>query len=291
MSYEPVDVYIKDQLGREMANVVVKIFNPTGSVAYTQGTTDAEGKVSFLLYTQQYSMRFYKFSSIFTQPQLFTVLEAPEINAFNVTAEAFVPPASTDGRLCRCSGYFRNPDGSPQKYLDMHFYPEFSPIVLEGSAVTPRKMLLRTDDKGYAQIDLIRGGCYRVTIEGLEQEERYIRVPDLSSANLPDVLYAVVDRITFDPAGPWTLAAGAELEITPTVYDSGGAVLHGTGQGDVDWTVSNTDLANVSTGEFKLTLRAVAAGSVELKATRRDQSIIRIPDEPIEGQPVALTIT
>lgn len=292
MSYEPVDVFVKDQLAAPIEGVVVKVYSVDGGVFYTQQSTDADGRVSFLLPNQQFTMRLYKFRATFSQPQQFTVLEAPSTNVFDVRGETFVdhPPAS-DSRLCRCSGYFRDPNGAPQKYLDMHFYPEFSPIVLEGSAVVPRELIQRTDESGYAQIDLIRGGCYRVTIEGMENEERFIRVPDLLSANLPDVLYSVVSRVVLDPPGPYTVAAGSELEVTPTVYDSAGTVLHGTGQDDVNWTMSDRTFANVSVGEFKLTIRGASAGSVELKAERKDQSIIRIPDVPISGQPVTIDIT
>lgn len=291
MSYEPVDVYIKDQLGNPVPAVTVRIFNAAGSVFFTQGVTDTNGKASFLLFTQEYSMRFNRFSTGFEQPQLFTVLEAPSLNSFNVLCEVFNFPVSGDSRLCRCSGYFRNPDGSPQTYLDMHFYPEFGPMILDSAMVTPRTMVARTDEDGYLQLDLIRGGCYRVTVEGLDNEERYIRVPDLAGTNLANILLPIVSRVTFDPAGPYALTVGLEIEVTPTVYDSAGVVLHGTGQNDVDWTVSDTNLASVSVGELKLTIRGNSTGSVELRAARRDRSVVQIPDTPISGQPLAITIT
>lgn len=291
MSYEPVDVYVKDQFAQPIVGVIVKIFSANGGVFYTQQPTDADGKASFLLSTQSYSMRFYKFRATFAHPQLFSVLEAPALNTFDVVGEVFSPPVSSDIRLCRCSGFFRNPDGSPQKYLDMHFFPEFSPIVLEGAAVTPRKVVVRTDENGYVQLDLIKCGQYRVTIEAQEAEERYVRVPELSSTNLPDLLYPVIRRVSFDPEGPWTIAAGDELEVTPTVYDSAGAVLHGTAQSDVNWAVSDRTIASLSVSEFKLTIRAIAAGSIELQATRADQSVIHIPDVAIAGQPIPTTIT
>lgn len=291
MGYEPVDVYVKDQEQNPVSDVIVRIYSSNGGVFFTQQVTDETGKASFLLFTQQYSMRFYKFQVTFAQPQLFTVLDAPNSNVFDVAAEVLHLPVASDPRLCRCSGFFRSPDGSPQKYLDMHFYPEFSPVLLESAAVVPRVMAIRTDDDGYAQIDLIRGGCYRVTIEGMENEDRFIRVPDLSGANLPDVLYPVVTRVTFEEEGPYEILAGGEIELTPTVYDSAGTVLHGTGQNDVDWTVSDTDLASVSVGEFKLTVRGSTAGSIELRAARRDTSIIRIPSLPVSGQPITITIT
>jgi hypothetical protein len=291
VSYEPVDVYLKDQQGNPISDTVVRVFNPAGTVFFTQQTTDVDGKASFLLFTQDYSMRFYKFRATFPQPQMFTVLTAPNLNTFDVKGEVFYPPVANDPRLCRCAGYFRDPDGTSQQFLDLHFYPEFSPIIVDQAGVMPRKSVIRTDEQGYAEIDLFRGGCYRVTIEGQDNEERYVRVPDLASCNLPDLLFAVVKRITFDPPGPWTIAAGAELEVTPTVYDSAGAVLTGTGQNDVDWTSSATSVLGLQVKETTIVLRALEAGSAELRAARRDQSIIRIPNVAVDGQPVAVTVS
>jgi hypothetical protein len=290
MSYEGVDVYVRDQNEASVEGVIVRIYNTTGSVLFTQATTDADGHAGFLLATQQYSMRFYKAHTTFQQPQLFTVLEAPEVNAFNVAAETFTPPVSNDARLSRCSGFFHNPDGSPQRYLDLHFYPDFSPIVVDGIGVIPRKVITRTDEDGYVEIDLYRGAKYRVSVEGMESEDRFIRVPDQASTNLPDLLYPVVDHIIFDPEGPYSLNVGDELELTPVVYDSAGATLPGTGQADVEWRSSNMDVLGISVTETVVRLRGVAVGSAELRAARKDLSIIRIPDVPVEGQPLPVTV-
>lgn len=290
MGYQPTDVYLKDQLNRPVVGVLVRVFNPEGTVFFTQGTTDTDGKASFLLFAQPYSMRFYKVQVGFQQPQLFEVLDTGP-NAFNVTAEVFIPPISNDIRLCRASGYFRSPDGSAEKYLDLHFYPSFSPLLLETSAVVPREVDLRTDEDGYGVVDLIRCGMYRVVIEGMENEERFIRVPDLSGTNLPDLLYAVVARVTFDPPGPYALTVGGELIITPTVFDSAGAVLTGSAQSDVDWTMGDRTVANVTVGETTLRLTGSAPGTTALQAARSDLSIVKIPNLPIDGQPAVVTVT
>lgn len=290
MSYEPVDVYVKNQNDAPVESVIVRVFDATGSVFFTQATTDADGHVGFLLSTQQYSMRFYKQHATFKQPQLFTVLEAPEVNAFNVAAETFVPPVSNDARLCRCSGFFRNPDGSPQAYLDLHFYPDFSPIVVDGIGVVPRKAITRTDEDGYVEIDLYRCAKYRVSVEGMENEDRFIRVPDTSGTNLPDLLYPVVDHIIFDVDPPYEVTAGGELELTPVVYDSAGTPLTGTATADVEWTSSDQNVLGVSVTDTVVRLRGIATGSAELRAARKDLSIIRIPDTAIEGQPLTVSV-
>ena len=103
-------------------------------------------------------MRFYKFQATFPQPQMFTVLAAPATNLFDVVGEVFSPPLATDIRLCRCWGYFRDANGAPQKFLDMVFFSEFSPILVDDAGVIPRPVRVRTDENGFAQVDLIRGG-------------------------------------------------------------------------------------------------------------------------------------
>jgi hypothetical protein len=290
LAAEAVDVFVSDHLTTPVEGVLVRIFDSLGITALTQATTDSAGKASFLLDDGVYSARFYKFQTGFRQPQIIEVTPLGP-NAFDVTAEVFVPPISNDARLCRCSGFFRDPDGSVQEYLDLHFSPEFAPIVLEGAGVLPREVDTRTDDNGYVEIDLIRGACYQVTGEEIETCARRVRVPDQTSANLPDMLFAVVDRVVLDPPGPYTLAVNAELVVTPTVYDSAGAELPGTANGDVQWSIADRASASLTIGETTLTIRGVASGTTELRASRQNLSIVRIPNADIVGQPVALTVS
>lgn len=294
MSFEPVDVYVTDKtpLANPVAGVLVKIYNAAGSTFYTQGVTDAGGKASFLLETQQYSMRFYKAHVEFTQPQLFTVLAAPEVNKFDVKADVLVVPIATDPRLCRASGYFRNLNGAPKQFLDIHFIAKFSPILLEGDAIFSERVEIRTDKDGYACIDLIRCAQYDATIEALEDKPRCINVPDAASVNLPDLLLPVVASVVFDPPGPYDLTVGGpDVVVTPTLMTSDGRPLEGTALDDVQWQVADTQVAAVLPSSTTLALRGLAAGSTELRCVRQNQSIVRIPNTPITGQPVALVVT
>jgi len=288
--YEAVDIFVEDSSGNPIEGVVVKIFNVAGSITFSQQNTDSAGKASFLLFTQDYTMRFFKFQTAFTQPQSFTVEEGGS-NQFTAVGSSVEPPAATDARLCRCSGYFRDSNGTAQQYLDMSFFSDFSPILLDGSAIIPRPVRVRTDRNGYAQIDLIRGGKYRVMIEAMECADRYIKVPDQASANLPDVLFPVVSSVSFDIDEPYTVAVGGELVLTPSVFDSAGVLLEGTGSLDVQWTFSDPTIASVAVAQNTLTITGLASGTTELQASRSDLSIIKIPNIPIEGQPVLITVT
>lgn len=292
MGFESVDIHVRDSLGDPVSDVLVKIYDPAGAVFFTQATTSSEGVASLLLETISYSMRFYKYHTGFRQPQLFTVLPAPSTNIFDVAAELFVPPLATDPRLCRCSGFFRDLDGSPKRHLDIHFMPKFDAILLDDSAVISEERHLRTDDKGYAQIDLIRGAEYEARVESIDGNWlRCLRVPDQASANLPDILLPIVERVVLTPEGPYALTVGQEISVAVQVYDSAGVLLEGTALDDVDWRSSNTDLLLVSPTQTTLTIRGNAVGSVQVTATRKDLSIIKIPNLPIVGQPIDVTVS
>jgi len=293
MSFEPVDFFVTDKtpMALPVSGVLVKIYNAAGSVFFTQATTDTNGQASFLLETQSYSARFFKQHVSFAQPQLFDVLAAPDENKFDTKAEVLVMPVATDPRLCRASGFFRNLNGAPKQWLDIHFNAHFAPILLEGDAIFTERVEIRTDADGYACIDLIRCAQYDAIIENLEDTARVVSVPDASSVNLPDLLLPVVGSVMFDPPGPYALTIGTDLVVTPTVMTSDGRPLEGVAPYDVQWSTSDPLVAMVLPTATTLVLRGLAAGTTELKATRANQTIIRIPNTPIQGQPVAITVT
>lgn len=292
MSFEPVDVFVATHLGDPVDDVVVKIYDASGSTLFTQATTSSQGKASFLLETLDYSMRFYKFQVGFVQPQLFTVQAAPATNVFSVIAEVFVMPIATDARLCRCSGYFRDISGAPKQYLDIHFIAEFAPILLESSAVVTEEKRIRTDCNGYAQIDLIRCGQYNAMMEATGSDKlRLIAVPDLSSTNLPDLLFPRVDRVVWDNPGPYELAVGTTITLTPTVYDSAGKPLCGIASSDVSWKTSDTSIASLEFTPTTIIVRGNGTGTTQLIASRLDSTIIKIPNTPISGVPLDITVS
>ena len=299
MSFEPVDVLVEDKVGDPVEGVLVKVYDPTGKTFYTQEITNAAGVASMLLETLSYSMRFYKFQAGFSQPQHFTVLEAPGLNEFYVAAEPFQLPTATDPRLCRCSGFFRDLDGSPKRYLDIHIISQFNPLLVDDAAVISEERHFRTDDKGYAQIDLFRGAMYWARVESLgaampspsSSDLRCISVPDQGSANLPDLLLPVVERISLVPDGPYAFSVGSTLVLTPSVYDSAGVLLEGAAIGDVLWRSSNESILRVVANGKTVEIRGNAPGTAQILATRLNTSIIKIPDVPLVGQPVNVVVT
>lgn len=296
MTYENVDVYLKDKTpaANPVSGVVIKLMNQQGTLVFGMAVTDVNGQASFLLASDAtYQLRFFKKQVNFSNPKYIFVISAPvapESNSFDVLCEPFVPPVSSDLRLCVASGFFRRPDGSTAPNVDMHFIAKFDPILLEGDAMLVERVTTRTDKNGYAQLSLVRCAQYDVTIQGFEDYSRTVYVPDQLSVNLPDLLFPVVDRIVFSPPPPFAVPLGDILTVTPTVIASDGRILEGTATADVQWSTSDRDTLGVAVSGATIVFTGIAAGTASVQASRSDTTIVRIPNTPISGVPAQAII-
>lgn len=320
MAVETVKFYLTDQSTDPVLGVLVRVFNEAGDTFITQDTTvdvagDAVAEVSLdgddppLKYTIRMSKTGVAFDGSLgddsKSPQLIEIYTPPANsptgkNDFDIQGETFTMPVATDPRLCRASGFFKDATGRPLAWLDMSFMNQFKPAIVDGEGVLGSKIQLRTDLDGYAQLDLYRNGEYRAMVESIQAAEadvtgaivfdREIVVPDRSSVSLVDLLFPVVKEITWVPASV-SLAVGATLELLTTVEGSDYRILEGTGCFDVLYEISDMDVAVVSVEEDKLVITGMAAGSTELVATRRDQSVVFIPTTGIVGSPLSITVT
>lgn len=280
-----------------ISGATIRVFDGVGAVFITAGVTDALGSFSFDVNGSAggttYQLRISKIGVGFTNPQMALVydpLPPATANHFLCYGTVFVLPVATDVLFCRCSGFFIDAGGRPLNDLMIRFVNKFDPIIV-GSRAVLGTVEIRTDATGYAVVDLIRGGDYTAQVSGLQDENLRILVPDQTSINLIDLLFPVVSSITFDPAGPWVLAAGASLVLTPTVTTSSLVVLDGTANGDVAYAAADQAVATVEYGEDTITIVGVRAGSTTLELTRRDDSIIRSPNPGITGSGTAITVT
>jgi len=294
MSLSSVNVYVKDDTvdSNPMPGVVVRIFDATGTNYLMQAMSDSNGLAGFTLAAPAtYQVRFFKEQCSIQQPQNMVVPDAGTSN-YTAIGHVYVPPEAVHPRLCCCSGFFRRPDNSPAIGHLIHIIPKFDPILFEGAAMLTELLKHRTDESGYVQFNLVRFGQYEVTVEGFEDQVRIITVPDAPSVNLPDLIFPVVESISFDPPGPYSLGKGTfnELTITPTVRTSDGRVLPGVAIADVQWGSSDNNILAVLPTDKTIVLRGLTPGVVQLTAIRTDCSIIRIPNPPIEGVPVDVTV-
>ena len=281
-SYQNVDVFVFDRACQlPLGGVLVRVLSADGTAMFTECVTDETGRASFLLCTNTYSLRFYRFQTRFQMPQIIEVCEGPDgsqgPNAFNVYGEVLVIPVANDPHLCRVSGFFRDITGAPHRGLAMIFIGEFSPILLAGSGVLSERRELKTDEQGYACVDLIRCAKYSATIQGYEDHTRSILVPDAPSANLPAVLFAMVDLVYFDLPSPWTLSVGSEISLNPTVVTNSKIVTRGTDLSNVSWKVEDPSIVSLAKTQHTLILRGLRRGHTKLIATRSDWSIVTVP--------------
>jgi hypothetical protein len=293
MAFESVTLLVLDDDpdASAIAGVVVRVFDVSGTYFQTQGTTNDQGRVEFTLLSElSYQLRFFKEKVSLQQPVLINVSAIPAENIFVARGHVYRPPEAVHPRLCRCSGFFKNLDNSPAREHAIHIATVFDPLLFEGNAMLTELLALRTNEAGYAQCDLVRNGQYHVTVEGFEDQVRVITIPDAPSANLPDLMFAVVDRVTFTPPGPWVLAQGERFTVTPVVWTSDGRILPGLALQDVQWTTSDSRIAAVGIAGTELELRGMEPGVAELRCTRSDVSIVRIPNPAVQGVPVAITV-
>lgn len=290
----PVDIYVFETGDRvtPISGVVVRIFNSAGTLIETQAVSDTEGRAACALPTESspYVLRCYKRGVAFGQQHAVDITVVGP-NVFDLYGTPMTRPLSQDPRVCVAFGNFVDATKSPHAGLEIHFMPKFSPLIIDGDAVMKERTIGRTDRSGYMEVPLIRFARYDVTIAGMEEVTRTISVPDAFNVNLPDLLFAQVDRVDFTPAPGYALTVGQELTITPVVRTSAAVVLPGTARTDVRWSSSDPDVLAVTVLQDTLLLRGMRAGSAQLVAERYDNTIIRIPSRAIAGVPVNVTVT
>lgn len=317
MAAETVRIYAVDEAGDPLDGVLVRFFDDTdtfvtqqytsivGADAYAEVTLDGDDPAI------NYTIRLSKTGVAFDgqlgddskTPQSISVYSpasaAPNgTNYFDVQGQTFTRPVASDPRLCRCSGYFFDHSGRPLADMDVHFIaiclnesqPPMTPMIIDGNAVMSDKIITRTDENGYLQIDLYRTGHYSALVQGFEHSRRVIVVPDSPSVNLIDLLFPVVSEITFDP-DPVTLSLNSFVDVTLTIKSSDGQTLDSTGQ-DVTFASSDPSVATIQlldTGELRIF--GYGAGQTYVTATRSDTSIVSIPEQPVTYSPLSVTVS
>lgn len=319
MALETVRVYAVDEALAALPGVLVRAYTVAG-VLVTQNTTALVGGEAYCelaldgndppeTYTIRLSMTGVAFDGTLGDdsktPQTISVYSPPAAapvtgtNNFQVQGQTFTLPTATDPRMCRCSGYFVDASGRPLENVDIHFVPvcynegqaDFAPLIVDGLGVMGDKIITRTDEDGYLEIDLYRTAEISALVQGLEHSRRVIKVPDTASISLIDLLFPVVTSIAFAP-DPVTVATGATVDVVLTILASDGQELDPTDQ-DVVFTSSDVGVASIQiqsdTGALRI--MGVAAGATTIVAERADDTIVTIPEEPVTYAPLAVTVT
>jgi len=301
MALETVDILIEDDevVPNPIEGAVVRVFDATGTTYITEGTTIATGHVEFTLDgddpATQYSLRFYKLGMVVTSPQAIEVYSPPAnsptgTNTFSITGTFTALPTATDPRLCRVSGYIKDGAGRPRSGIDMHFIPQFNPLIVDNIGILGERVTHRTDKQGFISIDLWRNGCYLATIESHENITREVVIPDRSSIDIMPLLFPVVEKVEYLPAPTFVIPVGTEIQVIPTITASDFQTLSGAANGDVLYTSDNEAVAYITIRDDSIFIRGNAVGSANLNAVRKDLSIIHVPDPGIDGGVAAISV-
>lgn len=309
MASETVTIYCYDQGSALLDGVLIRVFDSTGATFITEGITGSviSGAVEFTLTgdnpPEQYTIRMSKIGVSFTgelgdenkSPQSITIYSPASAsptgtNDFEVSGVVATLPSATDPRLCRCSGYVVNYSGQPLADVTIRIEGIKSPLIVDDILVWGNSLNATTNSDGYVEVDLYREGEYKAMIAGLEDEYRPIYVPDRSSFNINHLLFTVVDSVTYSPASV-SVAEDAEQDVTVTVVASDLRTLEGAASEDVTYTVADENVASVEVAEDKLVVRGIAAGSTTVTATRKDTTIVQLPEATITQTPLAITVT
>jgi len=208
-------------IGTPLESVTVHVYSEDGVTYITEGATGVDGKVVFLLDDlTNYWVRFFKWEYGF-QTRLRIQVDGEA--TYNVVGVDLVArPPSTVPELCRASGTVVNAAGQPRGQAMFRFDATRLPDVVAGRAIVSSSVTVWSDEWGYVEVELVRGGVYDVTVSGHEDTPYRIKVPDSQSVNISDLVWPYVAKLVFDVPNPLHISVGDVVEILPSVVLSSG---------------------------------------------------------------------
>lgn len=318
---EDVTIYVTDAFpaGNPISGVYVGIHNSATKVLVQSGLSDASGMVLFPAVDETLNSGVYELRIAPNIPgevvggsvKSITVLAAPVSplsNIFDVTVTPEGYTSAPNPRLCRCQGYFVDSTGKARKNLSLSFseydlreLEYIASATIDVKGVVPSKIVAVTDANGYMAIDLYRGGCYLLYMEGFESQGRVIKIPDLPSANIADIVFPTVGTVEYYDtsvkilpvnAPTTTVATGADKTLDVEVLLRSGVITEGD---QVTFVSSNTAVATVgySASDKQLVITGVAAGSANItpsRVTLTDGGVKILPEPAVIGV-LAVTVT
>lgn len=296
-----VTFVIKDDQGtpQPIEDCLLWIFD-SSDVYITEGQTDAVGELDVMLdgaadpgteYIVRMRKNGYSFPAGMTQ--LFYVLEPvtpPDTNIFDFTAHERTVSESFDPNFCKLSGYFIDASGRALANKTLVFHrrwsfpnamlgglpPSGNPSVVDRSIIAAGRSVI-TDEAGYVELLLPRGGFYDVHVYGLEDPANIISpivVPDAAGWKLEDVLFPYVSGITYG-TNPVSINTESTAEVDIIANTSDGRSLLNCDDLNtiINFTSSDETVATAELVDGKLIVSGHAVGSATVTAARIDGSV------------------
>lgn len=279
-------------------DVQVRLYSDDGSTFITYGTTDSSGEFTTDVPDATYWVRFFKTGYAFASKLYVEVDAAQASNTFDVEAENLeeLPPSAANN-LCRVSGYAVDAGGQPRKGATFQFMLSQVRHIVSGRPITAAKVISRSDEYGYLEVELIQNAFYEVVVEGLDDQVFMAQVPELQSCNLTELIWPYPARVDLSSSSV-AVASGDDEDVTVTLVLSSGVEMplpDDAPAGAVSFTVapesSDTDVATVSLSDSTLTITGVAAGSCTVTFTSSESYEERFPEISLSFDSISVTVT
>ena len=127
-----VTLTVLDRDGNPVEDLVIQVYDSTGTNLVISGATDGTGELIVSLdEVFRYQLRFYGEHILATVPTAtIKVVVPPPANEWQFSATTFVPPVSPDPHMCRLWGFFLDAAGRRAANLPLRFMSLQNPAVL-----------------------------------------------------------------------------------------------------------------------------------------------------------------
>jgi hypothetical protein len=180
---EPVTIHVVDQSDQDLPDVLVNIFNSSGTFL-TSGRTDADGVLETTLDPGDYVIRLFSRGISFDIEEI-TVPEGG--GEFEITGNIVGVSPPSDPQLCRLFADFVDLAGEAVEGFRIRVSNLFDPSADEGLAVVEGVEDHESDEDGHIEFDVVKGARLRVAFIGTKLV-RTFTVPDESTANLLELM-------------------------------------------------------------------------------------------------------
>lgn len=266
---------LDDDLGTTALAGVTVYFYSTIGVLQTSAVTGGNGIATVTLPSAAYDIYVFKIGYSTIQPQRIVVDPILE-NSFQVNGHLKKLPEPQDPTLCRVSGNVITFTGNPAKSFELTFTQDPKNIIVGKRQVFNRPIMVKSDNKGYFEFDLLRKVKYKADVQNyFGNDEIIIKTPDRPAVYVSDLLFPLPVSIGLSTA---TLALSVHDAVNTSVTYT---VQYSDGNTDLtmhEWynlvvTSSNPSVIEVGGSLGHLAISPIGVGTATISFTRR------IPDE------------
>lgn len=188
---EPVTVTVLDSANANVPvpDLLINVYDDTGTALITYGRTDSSGQLDLLLDADTYILRMFK-PGVASDEE--TILVPAGGDSFTIYVASIIvapPPLPT---LCRLYANFLSQEGLPFEKFKLQVHNLFDPNSSSGLAVVDSVRAHETDSNGHVEFDVVRGARVKVVFITTPMSREFL-VPDAPTANLLTLFGSATD--------------------------------------------------------------------------------------------------